>query len=261
MQDHHQRALEKARARLLEQHPDLLAIIVGGSIAKKIERPDSDVDLIIVVADKKYSQLLAESRVSFLWHDVCDYEGGYVEGRFVGKSFVLEAATRGSEPTRSSFTGVFPIFCSDEEIQNTIPKIAVYPQDQKGEKIQAFMGQLKGNQWFFWHEGKRRGDRYLQTRAATDIVLFGCRLILAENNVLFACQKRLVEQTLACRVKPPDFKAKLDRLLSEMSDEAMNDFCNAIENMRKWPEGDRIAQYQKDVEMSWYTRAIAVSEW
>ena len=62
-------------------------------------------------------------------------------------------------------------------------------RDHHTEKIAAFHSQLQLNRWFFWAEAKRRGDRYLQVRAATEMVLFGCRLVLAHNRLLFALSK------------------------------------------------------------------------
>ena len=264
MRDHHRRALEKAQTRLLAEHPDLLAIILGGSIAKGIEHEHSDVDLIVVVTDDGYTKRQSANRVGFFYKDVCDYPGGYVEGRFVSRTFIADAAARGSEPTRHSFTGVYPVYCVDPAIVAWLPKIPVYPEDQHQAKIASFLAQMQLNQFFFWNEGKRRGDRYLQLHAATEIVLFGCRLILAENRILFACQKRLTEQTLAAPRKPDGFDAKLNRLLTEMSDEAKEDFCKtvmAFVSFTGWPTADPLSRFMLDVEMSWFNRTPAVAEW
>lgn len=261
MLEHHAKALTKAQARLLEQQPDLIAILVGGSIAKKIERPDSDVDLIVVVPDETFARRLAANKVAFLWTDVCDYPKGYVEGRFVGKSFILAAAARGSEPTRHSFTGAFPVYCTDVAIAETLAAIPVYPLADQAEKRQAFLAQFLLNKWFFWREGQRRRDKYLQLRAATDLVLFGCRLILLENKQLFACQKRLVKQTLACPDLPAGFGDKLKAFLDQLNDETMEAFCQAVINFRPWSENDHLSRFLRDVELSWHTRVSAVSEW
>ena len=262
MREHHKKAIEKAKTRLLSENPDLLAIIVGGSIAKGIEREDSDVDLIVVITDEEYRARLSENRLSFLWGgDFCDYAGGYVEGRFLARSFIEEASRRGSEPTRYSFTGTYPVYCVDSEIAKWLPLIPVYPEDRRHEKIASFLAQMQLNRGFFWSEGKRRGDRYLQMRAATEIVLFGCRLILAHNRILFACQKRLVEQTLAAPETPDCIEDKINNLLADMTDEAKEDFCQTIENFADWGKTDYHSRFQIDVEMSWFNRVHAVSEW
>ena len=262
MREHHQKAIEKAKARLLSEHPDLLAIIVGGSIAKRIEREDSDVDLMVVISDEEYRLRLSENTLCFLWGgDFCSYEGGYVEGHFLGRSFIEEASKRGSEPTRHSFTGAYPIYCVDSKIIEWIPLIPVYPEDRRPERIASFLAQMQLNRWYFWSEGKRRGDRYLQMRAASDIVLFGCRLILAHNRILFACQKRLIEQTLSAPQKPEGLEEKINLLLTTMTEDAKEDFCKKIESFTHWGETECISRFQIDAEMSWFNRVHAVSEW
>jgi len=261
MRKHHANAIERGRERLLSENPGLLAIILGGSLAKGTERDDSDVDLIVVVSDAAYATRLAENHVSFLWRDVCDYENGYVEGRFVSRAYIREAAQRGSEPTRHSFTGASTVYCVDPEIEEWLPKIPVYPEDRHQSNIASFRAQLDLNRGFFWGEGKRRGDRYLQTRAAAEMVLFGCRLVLAHNRILFACQKRLIEQTLAAPEKPDGLSEKTNRLLADMTDEAKEDFCNTIEGFADWGDSDHLSHFLQDVEMSWFNRVHAVSEW
>ncbi len=176
MREHHARALEQAKTRLVMTIPDLLAIILGGSVAKGIERDDSDVDLMVVIPDSDYQSRLAENRVSFLWKDVCDYEHGYVEGRFLSRSFITEAAMRGSEPTRHAFTGTYPIYCVDPTLADELVNIPIYPMQQQQERITAFYAQMHLYSRFFWAESRRRGDRYLHVRSAAEIVLFGCRL-------------------------------------------------------------------------------------
>lgn len=261
MRDHHSKAIQKAQTKLLAETPDLLAILVGGSIAKGTEREDSDVDLIVVLPDDQYRKRLAENQVAFLWRDVCDYQGGYVEGRYVSRAYIREAAVRGSEPTRHSFTGTYSVYCVDPDIAGWLPLIPVYPDNRQKNNIAAFLAQMQLNRWFFWNEGKRRSDRYLQSRAATEIVLFGCRLILAHNRILFACQKRLIEQTLAAERKPDGLQEKINRLLTDMTDEAKEDFCKTIEGFADWGKTDLLSRFLQDVEMSWFNRVPAVSEW
>ena len=263
MKPHHQRALDKAKERLLELYrEEILAIFVGGSIAKGIEREDSDVDLIVVIGEDDYAKRMAEGKVSFLWHDVADYKDGYVEGRFLSKAFLEEARDRGSEPTRHSFSGVFPVFCIDDEIEALAPQIAIYPEQSHNKKIISFLAQMQLNRWFFWHEGIRKNDRYLQLRAATDMVLFGCRLIIARNRLLFPCQKRLIETAVNAAERPENLQALIDCFLHELTDDSKENFCKAIEHFAPDVEWDvLLSAFQKDVEMAWFPRVHAISEW
>ena len=259
--EHHQRAAQKAEERLLAE-PDVLAVLMAGSVARGVARPESDVDLIAVVDDRTWAARLSESRAAFLWKDLADYAEGYVEGRYVSKAFVLEAAVRGSEPTRHSFLGVYPIYSRDPEIDSALPLIPVYPERERQHRIDSFMAQFNLNRWFFWHEGKRRNDRYLHTRAATDIVLFGGRLILAHNRILFPCQKRLVEYVEAAPSKPAGFKVRAENLLTQMTDEALNAFCAPIESLTDWGvKTDALGLFLRNVELGWHERLPAIAEW
>lgn len=143
--DHHRRALDLAVARLREE-PDVRIILLGGSIAKGIERPDSDVDLIVVVSDEGYADRLARGAASFLWTDLADWPGGYVEGRYVSRSFVLAAVERGSEPTRWSFLGARPVWGEDAEIEAALARIAAYPFEQDS-KMSWFTGSHDIAEW------------------------------------------------------------------------------------------------------------------
>jgi predicted nucleotidyltransferase len=260
MRDHHRRAIDKAKARLLGE-PDVLAVLVGGSIAKGVEREASDVDLIVVTTDAGWGARRDSQAVAFLWRDLTDYEGGYVEGRYLSRSFVLAAAERGSEPTRHSFTGVFPIHCVDAEIEAALSRIPHYPDHDRQRRIDAFLAQLQLNRWFFWHEAKRRDDPYLRARAASDIVLFGARLILAHNHMLFPCQKRLLE-TLAGAPEKPDNVVQLAReFLNTLTDETMEAFCRSVTDFAPWSSCDLLSRFLADVEMSWFEGGAPIAEW
>ena len=256
MREHHARALEQAKKRLLELEPGLLAIILGGSIAKGIDRDESDVDVIVVVPEERYLKRLEERSLSFLWYDIPGYEGELVEGRFVTRHFLVEAGIRGSEPTRYSFLGAYPVYCIDPEIPGLLSLIPVYPEDRHKEHVAAFFAQFQCNRTYYWDQGKR--SRFLQLRAATEMVRFGCRLVLAHNRILYPCLRRLVEAALAAPLKPEKLGEKMDVFLEKLTDETKEDFCRMIEEFADWGKEDR---YIQDVEMSWYNKVHEVGEW
>ena len=53
MRPHHEKAIQKL-VEHFETDESCLAVIIGGSIAKGLEREDSDVDAILVVTDELY---------------------------------------------------------------------------------------------------------------------------------------------------------------------------------------------------------------
>ena len=261
MFEHHTRAINTAKEKLLSEQADILAIVLGGSIAKGNAREDSDVDLIVVVPDHQFAGFLESNQITFLRHDCCDYEGGYVEGNFVGRSFIKDAAERGSEPTRYSFVGAYLIHCVDPRIEEWLNLIPIYPENQRQGNIDSFYAQFRLNSRFFWREGKRHQDGFLMHRAAVEIVLFGCRLILAYNRLLFPGQKQMIEQLELAEQKPDDLISKVRRFMTDMTEDAKEDFCQAIEEFADWSDADTLSRFIQDVEMSWFNRIHAVSEW
>ncbi len=259
--NHHAEAAKKAEERLRGEK-GIVAVLMAGSVARGAARPDSDVDLIAVVDDVDWPEYFTQSRFAFFWQDLADYPHGYVEGRYVPRSYVLEAAKRGSEPTRHSFTSVYSLYSRDRSIDAALPLIAIYPEHERQHRIDAFMAQLKLNQWFFFSEGKRRKDLYLQARAASDMVLFGGRLILTHNRILFPCQKRLMEYVMSAPQRPPQFQELAEQLQTKLTDESRDGFCQAIESFTDWGvKSDLLSTFLRDVEASWYFGTSAISEW
>ncbi len=59
MYPHHERALESLKA-YFSKEPGVIAVIFGGSVAKGLERPDSDIDAMVIVTDERYEELKAQ---------------------------------------------------------------------------------------------------------------------------------------------------------------------------------------------------------
>jgi hypothetical protein len=251
----------KLAVERLAGEPGTELVLLGGSIAKGIERPDSDVDMIVVVSDTSYQDRMQGGSVNFFYTDICDWKGGYVEGRFISRSFLLAAAERGSEPTRHSFTGVLPLWGDDPELLHALPRIPVYPDHEREARMNSFYAQLVIWSRYFWNEAIRMGDPVLQTRAASEIVLFGVRLVLAHNRVLFPCQKRLMEALDRCVDRPQGLAELTVRLVRKQETADMHAFCEAIEQCIGPRTCDVLSHFTLDVEMSWFNRSYAVSEW
>jgi len=242
----------------LTADPEVLVILLGGSIAKGLERPESDVDLMVVVPDEVYRRRLAENQVTFFYQDIAGWPNGYVEGRYLSRDFVLTAAERGSEPTRYSFTGVTVLYGDDPEIVAAIPRIPIYPESERLDRIDAFHAQLFLNRIYFWPEGVRRQDPYLKLRAATEIVLFGGRMVLAHHRVLFPNQKRLLETLDKVQ---PDIADLAREFLSRLNDDSLIAFNDRVIALTQPCPIDLGSRFTQDSEMSWFNRTHSVAEW
>ena len=54
MYKHHEESLENLK-NYFSDREEVIALIFGGSVAKGCERPDSDLDAMVVVTDKDYA--------------------------------------------------------------------------------------------------------------------------------------------------------------------------------------------------------------
>src|SRR4030042_2710838 len=116
MRPHHERAIQ----RLVEhfsKDDTCLAVILGGSIAKGLEREDADVDVMLVVTDDLYREKWARNELFYATAEFCDYPGGYIDGKIVNLDYVRAAAERGNEVTRAAFKGAFVVHSKIEGLE------------------------------------------------------------------------------------------------------------------------------------------------
>ena len=106
----------------------------------------------------------------------------------------MQAAEKGSEPTRNSFVKSRVLFSSDPEIEGIVARIPVFQEREREEKLLSFYSDLHLNYNYFWKCCKP--DGYMKIRTASEIVYALYRLVLQENRVLFPSNRRL-EDTVA----------------------------------------------------------------
>lgn len=78
MYKHHEESIEKLKEYFLPMK-GMIAIVLDGSIVKGNERPDSDIDALIVVTEETYAELAAQNRLAEVIPGHCTYEGGYFD--------------------------------------------------------------------------------------------------------------------------------------------------------------------------------------
>ncbi len=103
MYKHHEMSIENMK-EYFRKH-EAIALILVGSVAKGIERLDSDLDGVVIISEEEYLKDLAE---------------------------------KGSEPARNGFTKAKILFCNDMEIENILPQIPVFQIKEREEKLLSF---------------------------------------------------------------------------------------------------------------------------
>ena len=258
---HHQRAID----RLVDAYgddPEFPALIIGGSVAKGCARPDSDVDFMIVASEESFEARLKTQDLFVNRQDLCDYDGGYVDGKIVSIDFLKQVSENGNEPSRAAFEGAFLAYSRLPELESLIRKIHVYPEVGHADRVKAFYSMAFIQNWLM-QEASRHKNRYTMTRAASQLSLFSARLILAHNRRLFPYHKWLARALSEVRDKPDELIERFDRLLERQDAESATALFASVRDYHDWGVSDLDAYtwFMRDVEWSWMSGKTSMEDW
>lgn len=261
MYEHHQRVI----GRLVEQFKadsECKALMIGGSLVRGWGRPDSDIDIMILIDEKDFQRRMETGNVLYFDQEICDYEGGYIDGKYIDLAYLHDAAERGIEPTRSAFVNAIISFSYVPELEPLIQRVAAYPEHERDAKIKAFYSQLLLLRWFAG-EAEKRGDAYLMTRTVADLVLFGGRLILAHNRILYPFHKWLMRALSEAPDKPANFMELTETLLREPNKEIATAYVEMLTNFHDWgvdfPQA--VINFTRDRERHWRSGPPPLHDW
>ena len=261
MHQHHIDSIEKMKQYYYGKE-GVIALVLGGSVAKGNERPDSDLDGMIIVTDEEYEKRKAMGKTAEVITGECTYEGGYFDMKYMTKDYIKKAAYGASEPTRNSFIKARVLFSSDPEIDELVPKIGVFQVQERDDKMLSFYGDYLLNHNYFIRSLNVQG--YMRVHAVGEILYAIYRMILQENEILFPCNRRL-EEMVEKAVNKPENILELGRIVMEkMDNESIENFAKAYLNWTKYPllaRHEAHSRYVTDYEQWWYTPRPLVNEW
>ncbi len=252
------RAIEGTTERFLAQ-PEVLALLLGGSLAHGFATEASDVDVTIVVSDDEWSRRVAEGRTTFFTRELCEWEGGYVDGKYVSPGFLAEVAARGSEPARFAFQDAQVLFARDEAIPRLAAEIPRYPVAEKADRIARFAAQLEAWTWYAG-EAFKKDDPWLVSTSICRVCLFAGRMVLAHNELLFPFHKWFLRVLEGARERPPGMVERIRALTRAPSAQEVSAFAEEVRGFRVW-EGDRTkwpVLFMRDTEQDWLHESPAV---
>jgi hypothetical protein len=261
IRDHHQRAVDRL-AGAYRDNPEFRGLIIGGSVAKGYARHDSDVDFMLIATDEAFGQRLAARDLFINRRDLCDYEGGFVDGKIVNLAYLEDVADRGNEPSRAAFEGAFIAYSHIPGLDTLLQRIPVYPEDGHNERIKAFYSMAFIQHWLF-HEAERHGNRYTMTRAASQLALFASRLILAHNRRLFPYHKWLLRALESAPDKPGKLLSRIDDLLAKPCGAHATALFDEVRGFHDWGVSDLEAYtwFMTDVEWRWMSGSTPIEDW
>ncbi len=260
IREHHQRAIDRLAAAYRDD-PEYRGLIIGGSVAKGYARADSDVDFMIIANDDAFERRQAARDLFINRRDLCDYDGGFVDGKIINLAFLEDVAEHGNEPSRAAFEGAFTAYSHIPDFDALLQRIPVYPETGHDERIKAFYCMAFMQHWFM-HEAERHGNRYTMTRAASQLALFAGRLIQAHNRKLFPYHKWLPRTLESVPDKPARLVDNFHDLLNEPDGDNATALFESVRDFQDWGVSDLDAYtwFMTDVEWSWMAGAAPLED-
>lgn len=258
----HQRTIDRL-ITLFQDDARFPAMIIGGSVAKGRAQAESDVDVTLVATDEEYARRLPTHDLWYMSSEVCDYPGGYAEGKIVDMQFLRDAAEHGSEPARAAFVHSFLGYSHLPELADLLPRIPVYQEQDRLAKMRSFYSQVAVFNWYMG-DGEKRQDPYLQSQAAAHMTFYGGRLILAYNRVLYPYHKWFLYELEHAEHKPEHFVELLRTLVSQPAREHAQAFFDALTSFHDWgvPQGlEILVQFARDAEWNWRDGRPPLQDW
>lgn len=251
MQLHHTQTIQNVK-EYFARDPQVLALLLSGSIAHGFESPASDVDILIFLAEEEYQTRLQTGQVTFFNMDLCTYQGGYVDGKYLSLNFVKQVAEKGSEPARFAFEGSQILFNRIDGFEQEIRRVVEYPVAEKAERIKRFHAQFEAWHWYCG-EALKKGNQYLLGVAVSKLILFGGRLILAHNEMLYPYHKWFLKVLERAKEKPSELMACIQTLTEAPTAENVEAFYQKVKTFQSWNENPYGwgAQFMLDSELNW----------
>jgi len=261
MLEHHKKVIEG----LVEEFGEdarFPALIVTGSVAKGRATREADVDVHFVATDEEFERRRAKREYSYIIKDACEVPEVYVDGKVVDLGFLKDCAERGSEPARYAFVDAFVAYSRIPELEEILSRIPVYQEEERAEKMRGFFAQVKYLMWLI-PEAEKRGDRYTPARAAADLVLFGGRLILAHNRMLYPYHKWFTYELGRAPEKPEGLIELAEKLLERPSKATAKAFGESVVNFTEWekPEEGWVSWFMENEEWNWRKGKPPLQDW
>ena len=251
MHPHHSQSIQNVK-EFFQQDPEVQALLLSGSIAHGFQSPASDIDIMIFVSEEDYQKRLEFRQVHFFNKDLCTYEGGYVDGKYLSLKFVKQVLDKGSDPARFAFEGSQILISRVDGFAEDVCSIAEYPVAEKAERIKRFYAQFEAWHWYCG-EALAKGNQYLLGTSVSKLILFGGRLILTHNELLYPYHKWFLKVLEGAKEKPADLMTRIRTLTTAPVSENIEAFYDSVKAFQPWSDNPYHwpVQFMLDSELNW----------
>jgi predicted nucleotidyltransferase len=260
MAEHHELTLEKVKARY-ETAPEIVAVIVIGSVARGTATPRSDIDLSFVVTSEELERRRSAAELSIDASDLGTWPNAHVGGGLIDVAFLRATAERGPEPARYAFVDARPLFTRNEEIPRLLRRIPVYQERERLEKMRSFVSQLPVHLSYL-ELGALSQNAWLLSQTAVELVFFAGRLVLAHDRILYGNRKQFMRQLADAPSKPPGMIEMAQALMAAPTIARAHELYDLVMAWRDWPVAPEgaWARYSRDRETNWVHGAPALAD-
>lgn len=251
MYPHHSQSIQNVK-EYFQRDPEIQALLLSGSIAHGFQSPTSDIDIMIFVSEEDYQKRFQTGGLHFFNTDLCTYEGGYVDGKYLSLNFVKQVLEKGSDPARFAFEGSQVLISRVNSFAEDVCRIAEYPIAEKAERIKRFYAQFEAWHWYCG-EALVKGNQYLLGTSISKLILFGGRLILTHNEMLYPYHKWFLKVLEGAREQPSDLMACIQSLTQAPTAENVEAFYQKVKTFQPWTDNPYHwpVQFLLDSELNW----------
>lgn len=137
---HHDAAVERFVA-VASLNSDMLAVVVDGSVASALERPDSDVDLVLIITDEAFQS--------------------YYDIKLATVVYLDRAAERGDDPVRAALLHTKVAWSRIEGLEEQIARISDVPDEQWEQRMASHIAQVRLHGGYFLNQSYQLSNQYL----------------------------------------------------------------------------------------------------
>lgn len=262
LRPHHVAAIAHLRDRFAADR-DVVALLLGGSLAHGFAGEYADIDYVAVVTADEYQRRAEDGRLTAAGNDGCTYPGGYHDGKFVDVAFLERVAASGSEPARFAFQDARFVIDRDPRVPDIVADIVRYPAEGVADRIERFAAQLLAWRWFR-EQAIEKSNRYLELLALQKLTLFSCRVVLAVNRMLYPYHKWVLRVTADAPIRPTGLTESLDQLVRDPDDEFVDRHVRTMVDFAGH-DHDALAQrwgghFLRDNELTWMTGCTPIDD-
>lgn len=251
---HHDEAIERYLDRA-RSRPEVIGVLLTGSLANGSERTDSDIDFVVVVTDEAWREAVYLERVMVVEHDDIDYEGGYFDVKFATAKHLAAAAERGDDPARHSLGTAKVLYDQGTGLSATLRRIAESTQAGP-DLVASFVAQARIHGQYFLASGIRHQETFLAAHAAVHFGLAAGRGLLADAGIRYPGPKDLLA-TLRTLPEPGGrFALAIAEVARTPSLQAARELLDLVELHlgRALPEAATLSRFVTDNELAWLRR-------